>query len=91
MPELILTWLPVSDNHVFIELAFCRAVCYLVCGALHRALSLTVGGWSLPSRRGSALSERGGGDAMQITYSDLFQFCLVIIGIISLFIQAKKK
>lgn len=26
-----------------------------------------------------------------ITYSDLFQFCLVIIGIISLFIQAKKK
>ena len=28
---------------------------------------------------------------MEITYSELFQFCLVIIGIVSLFIQAKNK
>jgi len=26
-----------------------------------------------------------------LTFSDLFQFCLVVIGIIGLFIQAKKK
>lgn len=26
-----------------------------------------------------------------ITYAELFQFCLVIIGIISLFLQAKKE
>ena len=41
------------------------------------------GGLLAPSKRG--------GDAMQITYSELFQFCLVIIGIIGLFLQAKKK
>lgn len=28
---------------------------------------------------------------MSITLSELFQFCLVIIGIINLFLQAKKK
>ncbi len=28
---------------------------------------------------------------MQITLSELFQFCMVIIGIIGLFIEAKKK
>jgi len=28
---------------------------------------------------------------MLLTFSDLFQFCLVVIGIIGLFIQAKKK
>lgn len=27
---------------------------------------------------------------MQITYSELFQFCLVVIGVIGLFIQAKR-
>lgn len=26
-----------------------------------------------------------------LTYSELFQFCLVIIGVIGLFLQAKKK
>ena len=28
---------------------------------------------------------------LMLTYSELFQFCLVIIGIIGLFLQAKKK
>lgn len=37
-----------------------------------------------------SLPEKGG-DAMQITYAELFQFCLVIIGVIGLCMQAKKK
>ena len=28
---------------------------------------------------------------LMLTYSELFQFCLVVIGIIGLFLQAKKK
>ena len=28
---------------------------------------------------------------LMLTYSELFQFCLVVIGIVGLFIQAKKK
>ncbi len=28
---------------------------------------------------------------MNVTYTELFQFCLVIIGVIALFIQANKK
>ena len=64
--------------YLFVFNYFCFRVHYLLTSALR-------------VRSGSALSELGGGDAMQITYSDLFQFCLVIIGIISLCIQAKKK
>jgi len=44
-----------------------------------------------PLRRGTSAPSARGGEAMEITYSELFQFCLVIIGIIGLFIQAKKK
>lgn len=29
--------------------------------------------------------------SMGLTYSELFQFCLVIIGIVGLFLAAKKK
>ena len=46
-----------------------------------------------PLRQGAAscpLIERKGGCPV-ITYSDLFQFCLVIIGVCSLFLQARKK
>ena len=28
---------------------------------------------------------------LMLTYSELFQFCLVVIGILGLFFQAKKK
>ena len=38
----------------------------------------------------ASLPEKGG-DAMQITYAELFQFCPVIIGVIGLCMQAKKK
>lgn len=31
------------------------------------------------------------GVMLMLTYSELFQFCLVIIGIVGLFFQAKKK
>jgi hypothetical protein len=34
---------------------------------------------------------KGGVMRMQITLSELFQFCMVIIGIIGLVMQAKKK
>lgn len=47
-----------------------------------------------PLRRGRtscAPPSKRGVMRMQITYSDLFQFCLVIIGIVGLFTQAKKK
>ena len=43
-----------------------------------------------PVRRG-LLAPSSEGVMRMLTYSDLFQFCLVIIGIISLFFQAKKK
>ena len=36
------------------------------------------------------LAPRKGG-LLMITYGEIFQFCLVIIGIVGLFIQANKK
>ena len=47
------------------------------------SLSIPEGYFLRPSLRGVM--------RMQVTYSDLFQFCLVVIGIIGLFIQAKNK
>ena len=47
-----------------------------------RRLALHFGGSFCP------LQERG---VMLMTYSELFQFCIVIISIINLFIQIKKK
>lgn len=50
------------------------------------------GGQTPPIQEGaSAPSVLRGGDDMQITYNELFQFCLVLIGIINLIFQAKKK
>ena len=44
-----------------------------------------------PSDQGGSFFAPGKGVLLMLTYSELFQFCMVIIGIISLFIQAKKK
>ena len=59
-------------------------------GMVYLALSVTVGG--CPSSGGSFLppdlTKEG---LLMITYSELFQFCLVIIGICGLFIQVYKK
>ena len=41
---------------------------------------IAAGGWSLP--------ERGG--MLMVTYAELFQLCLVIIGIISLALKLKR-
>ena len=48
-----------------------------------------VGGWLLHPGGTSCPSKRG--VMLMITYSELFEFCLVVIGIIGLCFQAKKK
>ena len=56
-----------------------------------QVLPNTVGGW--PLLRGAASFAPGrkkGGGAM-VTYSELFQFCILIVSIIGLVIQATKK
>ena len=61
------------------------------CVILSVALPATVGGWLLRSRRGLlAPSIVEGGDTM-VTYSELFSYSLVIIGIIGLVLQITKK
>ena len=57
---------------------------------LNSALPATVGGWPLHPG-GDFLPPPKEGVMLMLTYSELFQFCLVIIGIIGLFFQAKKK
>ena len=67
--------------------AFCKNLWYCFLGAA----SNTVGGCPL-HRGGSFLSpDFGKGGCSMVTYSELFQFCLVIIGIIGLFLAANKK
>ena len=55
------------------------------------ALPVTADGW--PSRQGAASCPLifGKGGCPMVTYSELFQYTLVIIGIIGLFIAAYKK
>ena len=58
---------------------------------LPMVLPVTVGGW--PSLRGQLLLPpdlRKGGCPM-VTYSDLIQLGILIVGIIGLFVQIKKK
>ena len=66
-------------------LVFCRYLCYSCFGAASngRRLALFYGGsFFAPDSKG--------GDGM-VTYADLFQYTLVLIGIVALVIQAKKK
>ncbi len=62
------------------------------CGILSMALPVAVGGW--PLHHGGAsffpLRKRRGGEAM-VTYGELFAYSLVIIGILTLVFQIKKK
>ena len=61
------------------------------CVMLKMALPATVGGWTLhPGGDFLPLPQRRGGEAM-VTYGELFAYSLVIIGIISLVFQIKKK
>ena len=55
------------------------------------ALPVTVGGW--PSRQGAASCPLifGKGGCPMVTYSDLIQIGILIVGICSLFLQARKK
>jgi hypothetical protein len=56
------------------------------------ALPATVGGWPLhPGGDFLPLPQRRGGEAMTVTYSDLIQIGILIVGVIGLFIQATKK
>lgn len=57
---------------------------------LSMALPVTVGGW--PPRRGQLLTPdfTEGGDPM-VTYSELFQFMIMLTGIIALIYQVAKK
>ena len=57
---------------------------------MNQALPITVGGLALSSEGCQSLPLEKGG-LLMITYGELFQFCLVIIGIVGLFIQANKK
>ena len=61
------------------------------CGTLTVALPATVGGWTLHPGGDFSPPPPQEGVMLMLTYSELFQFCLVIIGIIGLFFQAKKK
>ena len=65
----------------------------LVIGKNHlSALLVTVGGWPSRQRAASLPSDlTKGGACPMVTYSELFQYSLVIIGIIGLFIAANKK
>lgn len=60
------------------------------CDILATALPATVGGWPLHPG-GDFLPPPQEGVMLMLTYSELFQFCLVVIGIVGLFFQAKKK
>ncbi len=83
------TW----ESHPAILVAFRRPVCY--CQDRKAQLSaLPVFGKAVgPPRQGATscpLISREGGCPM-VTYGELFQYTLVIIGIIGLFIAADKK
>lgn len=56
-----------------------------------RRCQYTVGGWASPSREGTSCPLQREGVVFMVTYSDLFQFCLVVIGIIGLVFQITKK
>lgn len=58
---------------------------------MNAALPYTVGGWPLAFQGGSFLPPdlRKGG--LPMSTSEVFQLCMVIIGIIGLFFQANKK
>ena len=66
-------------------LVFCRKLCYSLFGAASngRRLALFYGGSFF------APDSKGGDD--MVTYAELFQYTLVLIGIVALIIQAKKK
>ena len=56
-------------------------------------LSITVGGWSLFTfgRDVHFLFPSGKEGVLMVTYTELFQFCLVVIGIVTLVYQVIKK
>ena len=60
------------------------------CGILSVALPATVGGWPLHPGGDFCPLQREG-VVLMLTYSELFQFCLVVIGIIGLVVQITKK
>lgn len=63
-----------------------RKVWYPVFGAASKRQAV---GPSIPEGTSCPPPVRGGG--AMVTYSDLFQFCLVVIGIIGLVLQITKK
>lgn len=69
-----------------IFLAFCQRVWYSGFGAARNGRRL-----ASPSRRGLLCPLQREGGVLMLTYSELFQFCLVVIGIIGLVIQITKK
>ena len=76
----------------YMRLPFVKFCDMLGVGKNHlSALPVTADGW--PSRQGAASCPLifGKGGCSMVTYSELFQYTLVIIGIIGLFIAANKK
>ena len=58
---------------------------------LSAALPATVGGWPLHFGGDFLPPPSRGGDGPMVTYAELFQFCLVIVGIVGLVVQITKK
>ena len=68
-----------------------ESVCYNAC----EKVSLDAGGLPFHSRKGEKyffpFRIKGGGDAMQVTYAELFQFCLVLLGVATLVVTCVNK
>ena len=67
-------------------LALCQLIWYSVFGATRNGRRL-----ASPFPEGTSFPLQREGVVLMLTYSELFQFCLVVIGIIGLFFQATKK
>ena len=87
--------MPSPRGRLFSHLANSDTICYNIPGAsdMRWRCQYTVGGGPFFGRRPKLLSSSTtseGGDGM-VTYSDLFQFGILIVGIISLVIQVNNK
>ena len=80
-------WLVLQKEIYSLSIFLQNAKCYV---NIHAGTAITVAVSLSQSERACPLLTRGG-DAMNISFTELYQFCMIILGIVSLFIQAKKK
>lgn len=80
-----------STGERFFYFANQESVCYNAC----EKVSLDAGGLPFHSRKGEKyffpFRLKGGGGAMQVTYAELFQFCLVLLGVATLVVTCVNK